>query len=653
LIWETETVIDVPGVNCYPSAQGYKHLAFIMQRSIATRLALILLGLMPLLAVAQAPGERSAVLEVDCDYQCLIGFARGYMDGLKHRDPARVKFSRSVRFTENNVEMAVGKQGLWATVTGVAATGLEAADTTTGEAAWIGTADEHGLPVYYGMRLQVRARAITEVETIVVRTTGLPLPFGDVKKVVHDPAFAEVLPSERRRPRERLRAVADSYFNTVELNDGMVFAPFTDDCGRLENGILTTAAGPGSAGAIAAGCEAQFKLGIYRINKRIRERRYPLIDVERGVVVSTGFFDHANEFDTYKTTDGVERKTALKWPNSISLVEAFKIVDGRIHRIEAVFTYVPYFMHSPFYEYPPAPSSTAQREPVKACDSECLVALMDRYMDALVTQRPDGLPWADEVRFTENGVGLRIGEGGWGSARSKAPGALRVADPETGNVAWYGVVSDHDLPAYYGVRMKVRNQRIAEVETFVARARNPGPFADAAKFGIDSTYSQSLSPGERQSRKRMIAAVEAYRRSVLDDGKIVAALSPRCVRIENGAAVTNGQAAPAVVAKDAALETRGCEAQLKLGLYKPVDDLRSLRIAAVDEERGLVVATSFADFGLHETRYTTADGKQRETQDKYPSTREQFEVYKIRSGVIERIDALSVFQPYLMPLAWQ
>src|SRR6185312_8489512 len=101
-----------------------------------------------------------------------------------------------------------------------------------------------------------------------------------------------------------------------------------------------------SAAAIAQGCEDQFKLGIYRINKRIRERRYPLIDEERGVVVATGFFDHANTFDTYFTTDGKERKTLLKWPNSISLVEAFKIRNGRIYRIEAVFTYVPYFMHS-------------------------------------------------------------------------------------------------------------------------------------------------------------------------------------------------------------------------------------------------------------------------------------------------------------------
>jgi hypothetical protein len=41
-------------------------------------------------------------------------------------------------------------------------------------------------------------------------------------------------------------------------------------------------------------------------------------------------------------------RTVLKFPNSISLLEAFKVRDGKIYRIEAVFTYVPYFMHSPF-----------------------------------------------------------------------------------------------------------------------------------------------------------------------------------------------------------------------------------------------------------------------------------------------------------------
>jgi hypothetical protein len=300
-------------------------------------------------AMAQAPGHRSAYAAITCDRACLIGDLHRYMDALVHKDPRRAPLARGVVFTENDVVMPIG-EGLWGTVSGASDKGLELADPQTGQAAWFGLVYEHGQPAYYAMRLRVEDGRICEVETVVDRQTGLPAPFGPPDRYTHDPAFAEVLPPDERKPRERLRAVADSYFDTVELNDGTVFAPFDPDCGRTENGISTTAGGGAGTGAanIAQGCEAQFRLGIYRINKRVRDRRYPLIDEERGVVLASGFFDHANTFDSYKTTDGRTMKTALKWPNSISLMEAFKIRDGKIWRIEAIFTYVPYFMHNPW-----------------------------------------------------------------------------------------------------------------------------------------------------------------------------------------------------------------------------------------------------------------------------------------------------------------
>jgi hypothetical protein len=550
--------------------------------------------------------------------------------------------------------MPFGTEGLWATATGVAEMGLIAADTQTGQAAWIGTAIENGRPVYFGLRLGVRDGAIAEAETIVVRNTGLPLPFGDVTKVVHDFTFNEILPVEQRRSRERLRAVADSYFNTVELNDGMVFAPFDPDCGRLENGILTTAAAPGSAGAIAAGCEAQFRLGIYRINKRIRERRYPLIDVERGVVVATGFFDHANEFDRYKTTDGVERRTALKWPNSISLVEAFRIRDGRIHRIEAVFTYVPYFMHSPFYAYPAAVAPVTQDPaPEEVCDKPCLLSLVDKFMNALVTARPQDLPWANEVKFTENSVSLQVGEGIWGSIRSKSETALRVADAGAHTVTWYGLISDHDAPAWFGLRLSLQGKRIAGVEIVAARERNPGPWGDPKQFALDERLAAVLPVAARSSRERMEALVDGYASTVQqNDGQLLTQMDAACSRRENGVTVTAGPMGSAAIVKAPGELAQGCEAQLKLALYRPVDRVRGRRVLAVDEERGLVVASSFADFGLARTRYPLADGRMVETQSRHAASRQLFEIYKISGGKIAVIEAVSVDQPYRMPAAW-
>jgi hypothetical protein len=316
------------------------------------RTFLVALGLALAVPVsAQSYGERTALPRGDCDRQCLESVVTKYVSALGNKDPSRAPFAGNVRFTENSVEMPIG-EGLWATVSAInPADGMIAADTETGNTAWFGHAYEHGNLIFLALRIKVDGGKITEAESVIARRTGMPLIFGTGKEP-HHPAWKQALTPEQQRPRPRLRAVADSYFNTVEYNDGQVFAHFKPDCSRLENGISTTAASgnAASSASVAEGCEAQFKLGIYRINKQLRERRYPIIDVERGIVVAMNFFDHANTFDEYKLTDGRTMKTLLKWPNSLSIMEAFKIVDGQIFTIEAVFDYVPYGMHSPWAE---------------------------------------------------------------------------------------------------------------------------------------------------------------------------------------------------------------------------------------------------------------------------------------------------------------
>ncbi len=303
-------------------------------------------------AAAQSYGEETALPRDDCDRACLESFATSYVTALAAQDPSQARFAENVRFTENSVEMPIG-HGLWATVSAAdPAVGMMPADPLTGNVAWFGQAYEHGNLVFLAIRLHVnRSREIDEVETVVTRRVGMPLIFGDGDEP-HSPVWQEIMPEDERPPRSRLRALADSYFNTVEYNDGTVFAPFHEECSRLENGISTTSAveGSNSSASVAEGCEEQFRLGIYRINKQLRERRYPLIDEERGIIVGMNFFDHANYFDEYELTDGRTMETLLKWPNSLTIMEAFKIVDGKIHTIEAVFDYVPYGMHSPWAE---------------------------------------------------------------------------------------------------------------------------------------------------------------------------------------------------------------------------------------------------------------------------------------------------------------
>jgi len=582
----------------------------------------------------------------DCDRGCLIGIAHRYMDALVHHQPAQAPLAPGARFTENDVLMPVGRDGLWGTISAASPDALVAADTATGNVAWFGIVKEHGAPAYYAMRLKVRGRKISEIETVVARKPGLPAPFGDPDKFVHDPAFTQLLAPAERRGRERLRDVANGYFSTISRNDGDVFTQFDADCQRAENGISTTSGRFGSA-ALAQGCEAQFKLGYFRVNKRVRERRYPLIDVERGVVVATGFFDHDNSFDRYTTTDGKEHRTLLKWPNSLSLMEAFKIRNGKIYRVEATFTYVPYLMQSPWTTPVHEESSTSAPTTVVAslaCDRACLIGIADEYMRALAAHDPTHLPWGSSVRYTENSVSMPIGEGQWSTIAWVSPTPLHVADPLTGNVAWVGLVREHDEPAYYAMRLKLVNQRITEVEAVIHGKGQAGPFGEAETH--DAAFEQALPAAERLPRERLISLANGYFSTLeRNDGTLRTHFDPECERTENGLSTTLGSFGSAAVAQ-------GCEAQFKLGLYRYDDELRARRFLLVDAERGIVVAAGFIDHAARFKEFKSTDGLTRTSPFDSPNSLGLMEVFKVRNARIYRIEAVFSELPYLMPSPW-
>ncbi|HEY4210811.1 MAG TPA: hypothetical protein VGM84_04995 [Steroidobacteraceae bacterium] len=630
--------------------------------------------------LAQAPGRVSAVAG-ECDRNCLIGSLHNYLDALVHKDPKRAKLAPDVRFTENDVEMPIG-EGIWHTISAVSPTGLEVADPTSGNASWFGLVEEYGESAYYTMRIKVHDGLITEVETVVDRKGSLPAPFGDPAKVVHDPEFNAVLPPEERRPRERLIAVANGYFSTVELNDGQIFTAFDPDCGRLENGISTTAptraptergaannpsliAQGGNASSLAQGCEAQFKLGIYRINKRVRERRYEVVDEERGIVVATGFFDHANSFDHYKLNDGREMKTALKWPNSITLMEAFKIRNGKIYRIEAVFTYVPYFMHNP-WAYPPArgqvdataraggkapavhgtgtASASAHGVSASACGRDCLIASATQYLDALVAQDPSKVKWAKVVHYSENSVSMMIGDGIWATATARSPNGQFTTDPSTGNVVWYGSVEEHGQPAHVALRLKVEGGGISEAETVIRRKGvDEGPFGDAAHYSSEPSFTQEVPKAQRGSRAELIKLADGYFSTLQqNDGTIRTKFDPQCARKENGQTTTDGSFGSA---------PPGCEAQFKLGYFKYDDRVRARRFI-VDEEHGVVVATGYIDHSASFMDFKTTDGKPAKSPFKSPNSLGFMEKFKIVGGRIYRIEAVFTTLPYYMSSPW-
>ena len=214
-----------------------------------------------------------------------------YLQALLAHDPGRLDWATGALTSENNVALEPG-DGLWQTVTGQGPYDLRFADEATGQVA--------------------------------------------------------LFPPEERVSRAEMIALADGYFATLELNDGTIRTKFHPGCNRIENGVQTTNNPDFFVPVAHLPCEEQFAQGNYRYDDRLRGRRFPLLDEERGIVLAHGFIDHCGKLGEYELTDGTKVTSPIRRPHTFYLSEAFKIRQGAIEQIEANFITVPYHMPSPW-----------------------------------------------------------------------------------------------------------------------------------------------------------------------------------------------------------------------------------------------------------------------------------------------------------------
>jgi hypothetical protein len=193
-------------------------------------------------------------------------------------------------------------------------------DTQGGEVTFPGTIKEDGTPAVLALRLKIENRQISEVETPVQRSERSAQGFEKIGW-----AWTETIPAAERISREDLIKTANMYFSGMQKNDGKGVYPFADDCNRIE----------------------QFQSGLLHFVTRIRDRRFVVVDPERGLVFSFVFFDHSGGHTrTFQTPDG---RTVTAGPAQLwtwQLAELFKIERGKIRQIEAIMERAPYGINS-------------------------------------------------------------------------------------------------------------------------------------------------------------------------------------------------------------------------------------------------------------------------------------------------------------------
>jgi hypothetical protein len=189
-------------------------------------------------------------------------------------------------------------------------------------------------------------------------------------------------------------------------------------------------------------------------------------------------------------------------------------------------------------------AGAARAQDAPACDSTCLKGFSDQYFAALARNDPSGLPLASNVKFTENGQRMKLGEGFW-KAAGQAGYRMEIYDPDTGGVAAETLVAEKGAadPVMYLARLKVEDGKITEVETILARKAESGILWNPDNMkSPPPLFTRSIRPAEQDSRLQLIASADAYWRAMESEGTPdyhPAPFTPDTNRFENGRQTTN------------------------------------------------------------------------------------------------------------------
>jgi hypothetical protein len=310
-----------------------------------------------------APHARASIgpIPLNCDRACLEGVMNQYLAALASRNPKGLPLSADLRYTENDQTIDIG-DGHWKTIEGPGNYKHIFADPELGEVAVMGTMREAGGLLLMSVRLRIQLGRITEAEAIYFPPGGGgPNNVADLDKPGYKPEdmWFKSIPPAQRLSRQEMISVADAYFSGLEHNDGKGVNgtgtyPFTNDCDRIENGSHTTNVPrppnePKDAiNGFALDCMSQFKLGYYFVVQNIHERRFPLVDAERGIVWANVVFDQGTVNSGVLSDGRPYTFRGFNRPSSILVSEAFLIENGKIRRVEMVGPAAFYHLRSPW-----------------------------------------------------------------------------------------------------------------------------------------------------------------------------------------------------------------------------------------------------------------------------------------------------------------
>lgn len=213
------------------------------------------------------------------------------------------------------------------------------------------------------------------------------------------------------------------------------------------------------------------------------------------------------------------------------------------------------------------------------CDRSCLKGFITDYLNAMVAHNPSALKTADNVRFTEDTVNMKLGDGLWKGASGLRGYRQDILDVREGVAATQAIVEENGTPVMLMLRLKIAGKKIAEIETQVTRTQKEGGlFAIDALKEANPAMSAPPAKSELMSREDDIKTAMFYPAGLKIGSfvKVDAPFAPDAYRLENG-----------VHSAGKGCARTGCE-DIKNQTIMEHPGITT-RVTAVDEQAGIVL----------------------------------------------------------------
>ena len=285
-------------------------------------------GLFTLLLLTLTANQ--GVAQIGCDRTCLEGHITTYIDALIANNPNAVPLANNARISDNNRLSGLG-EAFWDSAEETAYR-WDVANPRLGDVATEAVIrNSDGSYTVIAIRLKVANNAITEVEVVRANEGDADRLWGP-ERLVDYPLSLNLTKSIRVADRDsyyRLIAAAESYWRAFQTNGTDEYHPadLLYDTLRFENGLQTTGQFPD--GGFRSAPDG-FDTGRF-IGRNLWDRRYPVVDEERGIVLSMVRFG---------LKDGMESQSVAT-SNDRLVAEFFQIKNGMIQEVHAVLYNLP------------------------------------------------------------------------------------------------------------------------------------------------------------------------------------------------------------------------------------------------------------------------------------------------------------------------